>query len=148
MTLLLPMIRKSDEFQRSDAALSQYNEPAGHRVRLIRDFSFEAAHRLPNAPTGHKCGRLHGHSFKVAVVCEGEADPQSGWLVDFGEIKAAFEPLHEQLDHRYLNEIAGLENPTAENLARWLWIRLKAKLPCLAEIQLAETCAARCEYRG
>lgn len=117
-------------------------------VRLAREFTFEAAHRLPNAPPGHKCARLHGHSFRVELVCEGEIDPHSGWLLDFAEIKRAFTPLYERLDHRYLNEIEGLENPTAEHLARWIWTRLKPELPLLSQVTIAETCAARCEYRG
>jgi len=117
-------------------------------VRLARTFSFEAAHRLPAAPPGHKCGRLHGHSFQVEVICEGEADEQTGWLIDFAEIKKRFEPLHDRLDHRYLNDVEGLENPTAENLARWIWMQLKQELPMLAQVNVAETCTARCEYRG
>lgn len=117
-------------------------------VRLAREFSFEAAHRLPNVPQGHKCARLHGHSFKVELVCEGDVNPTSGWLIDFADIKAAFEPLYEQLDHHYLNEIDGLENPTAENLARWIWIRVQKKLPLLTQVNVAETCHSRCEYRG
>ena len=118
-------------------------------VRLAREFTFEAAHRLPNAPPGHKCARLHGHSFRVELLCEGEIDPHAGWLLDFAEIKRAFTPLYEQLDHRYLNEIDGLENPTAENLARWIWLRLKPELPLLlTQVTVAETCIARCEYRG
>ena len=120
----------------------------GGQVRLVREFKFEAAHRLPNAPSGHKCARLHGHSFRVELVCEGQIDPHAGWLLDFSEIKRAFEPLWDRLDHHYLNEIEGLENPTAENLARWIWRGLKESLPLLAQINVAETCAARCEYRG
>jgi len=118
------------------------------RVRLAREFTFEAAHRLPNAPPGHKCARLHGHSFRVELLCEGEIDPHAGWLLDFAVIKRAFTPLYERLDHRYLNELDGLENPTAENLARWIWLRLKPELPLLALVTVAETCTARCEYRG
>jgi 6-pyruvoyltetrahydropterin/6-carboxytetrahydropterin synthase len=119
-----------------------------HRVRLSRAFTFEAAHRLPNVPQGHKCARLHGHSFRVEVVCEGETDPHTGWLIDFADIKAAFEPLHDRLDHYYLNEIEGLENPTAENVAVWIWDRLKPALPALVQVNIAETCTSRCEYRG
>lgn len=137
------------------AANSRITEMSGdaascpsRQVRLVRAFSFEAAHRLPDAPEGHKCRRLHGHSFGVEVVCEGEADPDTGWLIDFSEIKQAFEPFLEQLDHHYLNEIEGLENPTAENLARWIWQRLKPQLPLLGQINVAETCSARCEFRG
>ncbi|MFQ5590989.1 MAG: 6-carboxytetrahydropterin synthase QueD [Phycisphaerae bacterium] len=118
------------------------------RVRLVREFRFEAAHRLPHVPAGHKCGRLHGHSFRVELICEGEVDPKSGWLMDFADMKRAFAPLVEQLDHRYLNDVMGLENPTAEQIARWIWVRLKPEMPSLAQINVAETCAARCEYRG
>jgi 6-pyruvoyltetrahydropterin/6-carboxytetrahydropterin synthase len=121
---------------------------AGQRVRLVRRFRFEAAHRLPNAPAGHKCRRLHGHSFEVELVCEGEVDPGTGWLTDFADIKRAFQPLHDRLDHHYLNEVEGLENPTAENIAKWLWDRLIRALPPLAQVTVAETCTARCEYRG
>ncbi len=121
---------------------------ADRRVRLVRDFAFEAAHRLPNAPSGHKCGRLHGHSFRVELICEGEIELEAGWLLDFARIKRAFAPFLEQLDHRYLNEIEGLENPTAENLALWIWSRVKPALPSLAQVNVAETCTTRCEYRG
>jgi len=142
------MIRRSEQsrIQRVDDCAA--SSGAGNRVRLVRDFAFEAAHRLSNVPAGHKCARLHGHSFRVQIICEGDIDPESGWLVDFGQVKEAFAPLHEQLDHRYLNEIDGLENPTAENVAKWIWIRLKPALPLLAQVNVAETCTARCEYRG
>ena len=118
------------------------------KVRLTRDFTFEAAHLLPNAPEGHKCRRLHGHSFRVEVTVEGEVDPRTGWFLDYGVIKDAVEPLRRQLDHYYLNEVAGLENATSENLAGWLWTRLKPALPSLARITVHETCEARCEYEG
>ena len=121
---------------------------ASRMVRLAREFTFEAAHRLPNAPADHKCRRLHGHSFHVEIICEGETDSNTGWLLDFGEITKAFAPLLEQLDHRYLNEIHGLENPTVESLARWIWVRLRPTLPCLAQVNVAETRRGRCEYRG
>ncbi|MCH8252121.1 MAG: 6-carboxytetrahydropterin synthase QueD [Planctomycetes bacterium] len=120
----------------------------GRRVRVARSFGFEAAHRLPNVPQGHKCRRLHGHSFRVELICEGEIDPNTGWLIDFADIKRAFEPVFERLDHRYLNEIDGLENPTSENVARWIWERVRATLPMLVQINVAETCTARCEYFG
>ncbi len=130
--------------------LQSPSEPdeCSHRIRLAREFAFEAAHRLPHVPEGHKCHRLHGHSFRVEVVCEGAIDPHSGWLLDFAEIKKAFRPLWEKLDHHYLNEIEGLENPTAENLARWIWRGLKPNLPQLTQVTIAETCTSRCEYRG
>jgi len=120
----------------------------GETVRISREFTFEAAHRLPHAPPGHKCSRLHGHSFRVELVCEGPVDPLRGWLLDFAEIKQAFAPCLEQLDHHYLNEIPGLENPTAENLAIWIWRRIKPPLPSLARVIIAETCATRCAFAG
>lgn len=123
-------------------------EIAGGRVRLVCGFAFEAAHWLPRVPEGHKCSRVHGHGFRVELVCEGEIDEETGWLVDFAEIKRAFTPTLELLDHRCLNEIEGLENPTAENLARWIWVRVKPGLPELAQVNVAETCNARCEYGG
>ncbi|MCA9242572.1 MAG: 6-carboxytetrahydropterin synthase QueD [Phycisphaerales bacterium] len=118
------------------------------RVRLSKTFTFEAAHFLPTFPEGHKCRRLHGHSFRVDVVVAGEIDPAVGYLVDYGAIKAACEPIRVQLDHHCLNEVPGLENPTAEMIAAWIWARLKPGLPLLAEVIVHETCTSRCEYRG
>ena len=142
------MIQGSDEVRAASHSSAAAGSEASTTVRLAREFTFEAAHRLPNVPADHKCSRLHGHSFRVEVICEGEIDPRSGWLVDFAEIKRVFTPLLDQLDHRYLNEVEGLENPTVENLARWIWIRLKVVLPSLAQVNIAETCTGRCEYRG
>jgi 6-pyruvoyltetrahydropterin/6-carboxytetrahydropterin synthase len=117
-------------------------------VQLSRTFSFEAAHRLPTFPEGHKCRRLHGHSFKVEIVVAGDVDEAKGYLVDYGELKAVCEPVLQRLDHQYLNEIEGLENPTAEILARWIWRQLKPALACLAAVIVRETCNTWCEYRG
>ena len=117
-------------------------------IELRKTFQFEAAHRLPNLPATHKCQRLHGHSFQAEVVVVGELNPQLGWLMDYADITAAFKPLEEQLDHNYLNEIPGLENPTSESIAIWIWERLKPRLPLLTEVIVAETCTARCVYRG
>lgn len=117
-------------------------------VRLAKTFTFEAAHALPSFPPGHKCRRLHGHSFRIDVIVAGEVDPARGYLLDYGDIKAACEPVRLQLDHFYLNEIPGLENPTAEQLAVWIWQRLRPALPLLAEVVVHETCTSRCEYRG
>ncbi len=110
-------------------------------------FTFEAAHRLPRVPEGHKCARLHGHSYRVEVHVEGPVDPDSGMVVDFADIKAAFRPLSERLDHFYLNDVEGLENPTSENLAKWIWDRLVAPLP-LTRVVIRETCTSGVEYRG
>jgi 6-pyruvoyltetrahydropterin/6-carboxytetrahydropterin synthase len=117
-------------------------------VRLIKEYRFEAAHRLPNVPVGHKCARLHGHSFKVELTIEGPVNERTGWFIDYGELDALWQPLHEILDHHYLNEVPGLENPTSEFLARFIWQRLKPSLPALTRITLFETCDARCEYEG
>lgn len=117
-------------------------------MEIWREFSFEAAHLLPNVPPGHKCGRMHGHSFRVEVHVRGAVGAQSGWVMDFADVKAAFRPLHEQLDHRCLNEIDGLENPTSEELARWIWHRLRPALPGLSRVVVRETCTAGCSYAG
>jgi 6-pyruvoyltetrahydropterin/6-carboxytetrahydropterin synthase len=117
-------------------------------LQIFKEFSFEAAHRLPNVPPGHKCARIHGHSFRLEVHVRGEVGVDSGWVTDFADIKAAFAPTLEQLDHHYLNEIEGLSNPTSENLAHWLWARLEPRLPGLARIVLRETCTSGCVYEG
>mgnify|MGYP002635066571 CR=1 FL=1 len=118
------------------------------RVDLSKTFRFESAHLLPMVPQGHKCRRLHGHSFLCDVVVRGEVDEAAGWLVDYGLIKAAAKPLFDQLDHHYLNEIDGLENPTAEVLCRWIWQRLAPALPLLFAITVHETCTTACTYYG
>ena len=117
-------------------------------MELFADFTFEAAHRLPNVASEHKCARLHGHSFRVRVTVTGPVDPKLGWVIDFADVKQAFAPLHAQLDHYYLNEIKGLENPTSEVLAMWLWRRLKPTLPMLSAVEVRETCTVGCIYRG
>jgi|ERR1043166_5995028 6-pyruvoyltetrahydropterin/6-carboxytetrahydropterin synthase len=117
-------------------------------VELRKTFQFEAAHLLPHLPRSHKCRRLHGHSFQVEVAVAGECDAKLGWLIDYADINAAFKPVLDRLDHFYLNEIKGLENPTSENIAAWIWDRLKPRLPLLTEVVVAETCTARCVFRG
>jgi 6-pyruvoyltetrahydropterin/6-carboxytetrahydropterin synthase len=115
---------------------------------IFKIFTIEAAHHLPNVPPGHKCRRLHGHSFQVEIHISGDIDPKTGWVADFADIKAAFKPLYNQLDHHYLNDIEGLENPTSEMLARWIWQRLKPELPQLSKVYIRETCTAGCIYSG
>jgi 6-pyruvoyltetrahydropterin/6-carboxytetrahydropterin synthase len=117
-------------------------------AQIYREFTFEAAHRLPHVPDGHKCGRLHGHSYRVEVHLEGPVGVETGWVQDFGDIKAVYKPIEDALDHNYLNDIAGLENPTSEVLARWIWDRLSVDLPLLSAIQVRETCTSGCIYRG
>ncbi len=117
-------------------------------MEIWKEFRFEAAHLLPNVPDGHKCKRLHGHSYRVRVYVEGELHPELGWIVDFADITEASEPIRKRLDHYYLNEIEGLENPTSEVLARWIWRHLQPSLPILSRVEVAETCTSGCSYRG
>ncbi|AMW06361.1 6-carboxytetrahydropterin synthase QueD [Gemmatimonas phototrophica] len=117
-------------------------------MELYKEFTIEAAHRLPHVPPGHKCARLHGHSFRLEIRVRGPLDPTLGWVMDFADIKAAFKPLYDQLDHHYLNDIPGLENPTSEVLAVWIWERLHPVLPLLSAVVVRETCTSGCEYRG
>jgi 6-pyruvoyltetrahydropterin/6-carboxytetrahydropterin synthase len=117
-------------------------------MEIWKEFSFDAAHLLPNVPEGHKCRRLHGHTYTVRIYVRGAPDEKVGWIIDFGDIKEAFDPIREQLDHYYLNEIEGLENPTAEMLARWIWQRLEKRLEGLSRIEIQETCTSGCTYGG
>ncbi|KZX58800.1 6-carboxytetrahydropterin synthase QueD [Halioglobus sp. HI00S01] len=117
-------------------------------MEIYKEFHFEAAHRLPNVPEGHKCARLHGHSFIVRLTVAGPVGDESGWVMDFSDLKAAFKPILDQLDHYYLNDIEGLENPTSENIARWIWDRLSPRLPQLSTVEIRETCTSGCVYRG
>ena len=117
-------------------------------MEIFKEFGFEAAHRLPNVPAEHKCARLHGHSFRVEVHVRGTLDPHLGWVMDFADLKAVVKPVINELDHYYLNEIPGLENPTSEVLARWLWTRLQPDLPTLTRIVVRETCTSGCTYHG
>lgn len=115
---------------------------------VFKEFTFEAAHRLPNVPPEHKCARLHGHSFRTEVHVSGTVGSETGWVIDFADIKAAFAPLEKMLDHHYLNEIPGLENPTSENIARWIWERLSSTLSGLSMVIVRETCTSGCRYTG
>lgn len=119
---------------------------AGPTYELRKKFAFEAAHRLARLPEGHKCNRLHGHSYQVVLVLRGPIDPEPGWIIDAAEIKKAFLPIFDRLDHRYLNEIEGLENPTAEVLARWIFDRMKPLLPDLHQVVVSETCTTEARY--
>jgi len=117
-------------------------------VEIFKAFTLESAHRLPNVPAGHKCSRVHGHSFRVEIHVSGPVDEQLGWVMDFADVKAAFDPLYAQLDHHYLNDVPGLENPTSENLAQWIWHELKPALPQLSAVVVHETCTSGARYTG
>ena len=118
------------------------------KAELIKTFRFEAAHTLPKAPADHKCRRMHGHSYRVDIHITGQVDPQTGWVMDFGTIKEVVHPILEELDHRCLNEIPGLENSTSELLAKYLWERIAPALPGLSGITIWESDTSRCVYRG
>lgn len=117
-------------------------------MEIYKEFVIEAAHRLPQVPVGHKCARLHGHSFRITIAVSGPVGETTGWVMDFADLKDAFRPLFLELDHNYLNEIPGLENPTSEVLARWIWQRLKPRLPQLSRVTVNETCTSGCTYDG
>jgi 6-pyruvoyltetrahydropterin/6-carboxytetrahydropterin synthase len=117
-------------------------------VELVKDFRFEAAHFLPNVPEGHKCRRIHGHSFKGEIAVRGPVDPVLGWVMDFADLKKVVDPIVERLDHYLLNEIEGLENPTSEVLAMWIWGKVVGRLPLLFRVTIEETCTSRCHYFG
>jgi 6-pyruvoyltetrahydropterin/6-carboxytetrahydropterin synthase len=119
-----------------------------HVVELVKDFRFEAAHYLPNVPEGHKCRRMHGHSFRGEIAIRGPVDPRIGWLIDFADLKRAIDPVVARLDHYLLNEVEGLENPTSEEIAVWIWGRIAPSLPQLYRVTIEETCTTRCHYFG
>ena len=115
---------------------------------IFKVFTVEAAHRLPHVPEGHKCARLHGHSFRIELHLSGPVHPQAGWVMDFADVKAAFKPIYDRLDHHYLNDIPGLENPTSEQLAKWIWDQTKPVLPLLSTVVVHETCTSGSRYAG
>jgi 6-pyruvoyltetrahydropterin/6-carboxytetrahydropterin synthase len=117
-------------------------------LEIFKAFTLESAHRLPNVPPGHKCARVHGHSFRVELHVTGPVDEHLGWVMDFADVKAAFDPLYRQLDHHYLNDVPGLENPTSENLAKWIWRKLRPTLPQLSAVVVHETCTSGARYTG
>jgi 6-pyruvoyltetrahydropterin/6-carboxytetrahydropterin synthase len=117
-------------------------------AELSADFTLASARRLPYVPSGHPCGRVHGHTFGIRLSVRGPVQPETGWVMDFSDLQSAWQPVHEALDHRMLNEVAGLENPTSEQLAVWIWQRLAPTLPGLAAIEISETGGFRVTYRG
>jgi 6-pyruvoyltetrahydropterin/6-carboxytetrahydropterin synthase len=117
-------------------------------MEIFKSFSLECAHWLPNVPEAHKCRRLHGHSFRVEIHVRGAVGEQTGWLMDFADVKAAFDPVFKRLDHHCLNDVPGLANPTSENLARWIWNEMAPRLPQLCRVVVHETCTSGCAYDG
>ena len=117
-------------------------------MEIYKEFSFDSAHYLPHVPDGHKCKNMHGHTYRLRVFIKGELDPRLGWIMDFKELKDALAPVMEQLDHKLINEIKGLENPTAENITVWIWNTIKPLLPLLSKIELYETPTTGVIYAG
>ena len=117
-------------------------------VELTKEYRFEAAHRLPRVAEGHKCARLHGHSYKVEIAVTGPVNPDTGWLIDFGVIDDAWAELHVKFDHHNLNDVPGLENSTCENIAVYVWRALRPRIPELSAVTVWETYDSKCTYRG
>ena len=115
---------------------------------IYKEFTFDSAHKLPNVPDGHKCKNLHGHTYKLTVYLEGEIDEKLGWVMDFNELKQVMKPLLNRMDHHYLNDLPGLENPTSEVLVRWIWNQVQPALPLLSKIELRETPTSGVIYEG
>ena len=131
-----------------DGTRGGLNEERGAEMEVFKSFTIEAAHQLPNVPDDHQCARVHGHSFAIELWVSGMVGSHSGWVIDFAEIAEAFRPLRVQLDHRMLNDIEGLSNPTSENLAIWIWDRVSGALRGLSKIVVRETATSGCVYRG
>jgi 6-pyruvoyltetrahydropterin/6-carboxytetrahydropterin synthase len=117
-------------------------------MKIFKEFTFDAAHFLPNVPEGHKCKEIHGHTYHLKVFLEGSVNADSGWLMDFGEVKKVVNPVIDIVDHKFLNNIHGLENPTCEVLAIWIWNAIKPALPLLKAIELYETPTSGVIYEG
>lgn len=143
-----PPFRTPQEIEKSKPPDPSLVVGAHIYMEIFKEFIFEAAHRLPNVPPGHKCSRLHGHSWRGAIYVSGPVDDHTGWIMDFAEIKAKFQPIYAQLDHNYLNDLPGLENPTSELVARWIWQQLKPDLPQLSKVIVHETCTCGAIYQG
>jgi len=118
------------------------------RMEIYKEFSFDSAHFLPNVPEGHKCKNMHGHTYRLRVFIKGALDPQLGWIMDFKELKDILSPVIDQLDHRLINDIPGLQNPTAENITVWIWKQIQPMLPQLSKIELYETPTTGVIYSG
>ena len=117
-------------------------------MEIFKEFTFDSAHFLPHVPEDHKCRRMHGHTYTVTLYISGQLHPKLGWVLDFAEIKSVWKPLEQQLDHRVLNDIPGLENPTAENLAIWIWRKVKPQIPYLSRVKVCENPTNGVIYRG
>lgn len=117
-------------------------------MEIFKKFTFDSAHFLPRVPDGHKCKEMHGHTYHLTVFMEGEPNKEFGWIIDFADIKKVIKPIIDSIDHKVLNNIDGLENPTCEEIAIWLWNKIKPELPLLSKIQLNETPTTGVIYEG
>ena len=119
-----------------------------NRMEIYKEFSFDSAHFLPHVPDGHKCRNMHGHTYRLRVYIKGAIDPHLGWIMDFKELKDALSGVIDQLDHKLINDIPGLQNPTAENITVWIWKQIQPLLPQLSKIELYETPTTGVIYSG
>jgi 6-pyruvoyltetrahydropterin/6-carboxytetrahydropterin synthase len=117
-------------------------------MEIYKEFAFDSAHFLPNVPDGHKCKNMHGHTYRLRVCIKGEPDPHLGWLMDFKDLKDIVCKVTDQLDHKLINDVPGLENPTAENITIWIWKQIRPLLPLLSRIELYETPTTGVIYAG
>lgn len=117
-------------------------------MEIFKEFTFDSAHFLPNVPDDHKCKRMHGHTYRVRICLQGALDPKLNWVEDFGVVKGVWKPIEKRLDHHMLNDIDGLENPTAEAIAIWIWRQLKKDIPKLIRVEVYETPTSGVIYRG
>ena len=115
---------------------------------IFKKFTFDSAHSLSYVPDGHKCKEVHGHTYHLTLFIEGDLDPELGWVMDFADMKRVVKPVVDAIDHKYLNDIEGLENPTCEIVAKWIWDKIKQDLPLLKKIQLNETPTSGVVYEG
>ncbi|MBN8703608.1 MAG: 6-carboxytetrahydropterin synthase QueD [Bacteroidetes bacterium] len=115
---------------------------------IFKKFVFDSAHFLPNVPDGHKCKRVHGHTYKLTIFIEGDLQEKLDWVMDFGDLKSVVNPVVDRLDHNFLNDISGLDNPTCERIAQWIWEQIKSQLPGLVKIELYETPTSGVIYTG
>ena len=117
-------------------------------MHIFKTFTFDSAHSLPNVPDGHKCKEIHGHTYRLTIYLEGELEKDLNWVIDFADLKNAINPILEIVDHKLLNKIEGLENPTCEMIAKWLWNKIKAQVPLLSKVELHETPTSGAIYKG
>lgn len=115
---------------------------------IYKQFTFDAAHYLPHVTDHHKCKKTHGHTYHLTLFFDGNISPDMGWIIDYSEIKNVVTPILKLVDHQFLNEVEGLENPTCELICIWLWKKIKPLITELKRIELKETPTSGAIYEG